>query len=123
MLKYRRLPIGALKREPVDYLSGFFGEFITRDDVVTLANAVKESGATHAIPAGTADEKVSDYMRDAVNLMRDAVERRIRRDHGTASERFIRGYFDGLPPISLYRALNMALTLSTKETTQSSLAD
>lgn len=123
MLKDRRLPIGALKREPVDYLSGFFGEFLDRDEVNFLVDAAGEQGVTHSCPVGAKDEKVDRYMREIIELMRGTVERHIRHDHGTSSARFIRGYFDGLPPISLYRALNMALTLSTKETRQSSLTD
>lgn len=123
MLKDRRLPIGALKREPVDYLSGFFGEFITRDDMAILINAAKESGATHVYPTGAVDEKVDRYMQEIVDWMRNSVERKMKYHHGKASELFMRGYFDGLPPISLYRALNMALTLSTKKTRQSSLDD
>lgn len=115
MLKDRKLPIGALKREPVDYLSGFFGEFTSRDDMISLANAVKAGGATHVYPAGAEDEEVDRYMQEIVDRMRDGVERKIRRDHGTAAARFMRGYFDGLSPISFFQALNMALSLSTNK--------
>lgn len=123
MLKDRGLPVDALKREPVDYLSGFFGEFTSRGDVVAMANDLKEMGVTHVYPAGSEDEEVDRYMQEIVGWMRDSIERKIKYRHGKAAELFMRGYFDGLPPIPLYRALNMALTLSTQQTPQSSLAD
>lgn len=115
MLKDRKLSVGVLKRESVDYLSGFFGEFTSRDDVASMVNELQEFGVTHVYPAGAEDEEVDRYMRDTVEWMRDTVERQIRHDHGTASARFMRGYFDGLPPISFFKALNMALSLSTNK--------
>ena len=115
MLKGRKLTAGALKRESVDYLSGFFGEFTSRDDVASIVNELKEFGVTHVYPVGAEDEEVDRYMQEIVERMRDTVERQIRRDHGTASARFMRGYFDGLPPISFFKALDMALSLSTNK--------
>lgn len=115
MLKSRKLPLGALRKEYIDYLSGFFGEFLDRNEVNILVDEARKRGDTHACPFGTKDEKVDQYMREIVECGRNAIERQIRRDHGTASERFMRGYFDGLPPISLYRALNMAISLSTNK--------
>ena len=115
MLKDRSMPVGALKRESADYLSGFFGELTSRNDAVALANELKEYGVDRVYPASAEDEEMDRYMQEIVEWMRDAVERKIRRNHGTAAARFMRGYFDGLPPISFFKALDMALSLSTNK--------
>lgn len=116
----RTISIGKLRTAPLAYLSGFFGEVVTRGEMIMLQESASESGAKRIgswawnsfLREGTPirDEPLErdTFARDTVNMAADRILDGIRWRYGRQCKLFMEGYLDGLPAhLSLFDALEM----------------
>lgn len=116
----RMISVGKLRTASLAYLSGFFGEIVCRDEMITLQEAAQKvgaryvgSGAWHMLRhyevAPTVNPpEVDTFARDTVELAADRMLPGIRWRYGRQCRLFVEGYLDGLPAhLSLFDALEM----------------
>lgn len=116
----RMISVGKLRTASLAYLSGFFGEIVSRDEMITLQEAAQKararyvgSGAWHMLRhyeiLPTANPPEADtFARDTVELAADRMLPGIRWRYGRQCRLFMEGYLEGLPErLSLFMALEM----------------
>lgn len=116
----RTISIGKLRTASLAYLSGFFGSFVTREEMVMLQEFASEagtkrigSGACHALlrkgtPVRSEPLERDTFARDTVDMAADRMLSGIRWRYGRQCRLFMEGYLDGLPEhLSLFGALEM----------------
>lgn len=116
----RTISVGKLRTAPLAYLSGFFGEAVTRDEMATLREAADAAGAKHVssnawhnlrhhdLTVDATPKKRDTFARDTVDMAADRMLDGIRWRYGRQCKLFMEGYFDGLPEhLSLFGALEM----------------
>ena len=116
----RKISIGKLRTASLAYLSGFFGEIVSRDEMITLQEAAQKVGARYVgsgawhmlchyeIPPTLNPQETDTFARDAVDMAADRMLSGIRWRYGLQCKLFMEGYLDGLPAhLSLFDALEM----------------
>lgn len=116
----RTISIGKLHTASLAYLSGFFGEVVTRGEMIMLQESASGSGAKRIgsgawnsfLREGTPirDEPLErdTFARDTVDMAADRMLSGIRWRYGRQCKLFMEGYLDGLPAhLSLFDALEM----------------
>ena len=116
----RTISVGKLRTESLAYLPGFFGEIVSRDEMITLQDAAQKvgaryvgSGAWHMLchyeVSPTVNPPEADtFARDTVDMAADRMLSGIRWRYGRQCKLFMEGYLDGLPShLSLSEALEM----------------
>lgn len=116
----RMISVGKLRTVSLAYLSGFFGEIVSRDEMISLQEAAQKAGARyvgsgawhmlcHYEVSPTVNPPETDtFARDTVGLAADRMLPGIRWRYGRQCRLFVEGYFDGLPAhLSLFDALEM----------------
>lgn len=116
----RMISVGKLHTASIAYLSGFFGEIVTRGEMITLQEIAEKAGARfvgsnawHMLrrrdkrPAAHPTE-LDTFARDAVKGASGYLLDGIRWRYGRQCKLFMEGYLDGLPEhLSLFDALEM----------------
>lgn len=116
----RTISIGKLRTASLAYLSGFFGEVVTREEMALLQEAAQKAGARHVnssawnllirhdIPIPAEPVERDTFARDTVVMAADRMLSGIRWRYGRQCRLFMEGYLDGLPEhLSLFGALEM----------------
>lgn len=116
----RTISIGKLRTASLSYLSGFFGEVVTREEMAMLREAADAAGAKHVsssawhnlhhydLPVDAAPKERDTFARDMVDMAADRMLSGIRWRYGRQCRLFMEGYLDGLPEhLSLFGALEM----------------
>lgn len=116
----RTISIGKLRTESLAYLSGFFGEVVTREEMIMLQESASESGAKcigsgawnsflrEGTPIRGDSPERETFARDTVDMAADRMLSGIRWRYGRQCKLFMEGYLDGLPAhLSLFGALEM----------------
>ena len=128
----RMISVGKLRTASLSYLSGFFGEVVTREEMVMLHEFASESGAKyigsgawHAVlrrgtPVRGKPLERDTFTRETVELAADRMLPGIRWRYGRQCKLFMEGYFDGLPEhLSLFNALEMMKSMAPSYTKDS----
>jgi len=116
----RTISIGKLRTTSLAYLSGFFGEVVTRAEMATLREGANAAGAKHVssnawhnlrhydLPVDATPKERDTFARDTVDMAADRMLGGIRWRYGRQCKLFMEGYLDGLPEhLSLFGALEM----------------
>ena len=116
----RTISIGKLRTESLAYLSGFFGEVVTRGEMIMLQESASESGAKRigsgawnsflreGTPIRSEPLERDTFARDSMRNATDHLLSAIRWRYGRQCRLFMEGYLDGLPEhIPLFDALEM----------------
>lgn len=116
----RTISIGKLRTASLAYLSGFFGEAVTREEMITLREAAEAAGAKYLnsnawhslryfdLPVEATPRGRDIFARDTVDWVADRAISTIRWKYGRQCKLFMQGYFDGLPEhLSLFDAFEM----------------
>ena len=116
----RTINVGKLRTESLAYLSGFFGEVVTRGEMIMLQESASESGAKRigsgawnsflreGTPIRGEPPERETFARDTVDMAADRMLSGIRWRYGRQCKLFMEGYLDGLPEhLSLFGALEM----------------
>ena len=116
----RTISIGKLCTMSIWYLSGFFGEVVTREEMGLLQEAAQKAGAKRVnssawnllirydtpIPADPVERET--FARETVDMAADRMLSGISWRYGRQCRLFMEGYLDGLPEhLSLFDALEM----------------
>lgn len=121
----RMISVGKLRTASLAYLSGFFGEIVDRDEMITLQEAAQKvgaryvgSGAWHMLchyeVSPTVNPPETDtFARDTVDMAADRMLSGIRWRYGRQCKLFMEGYLEGLPEhLSLFGALEMMKSMA-----------
>lgn len=116
----RMISVGKLRTASLAYLSGFFGEIVSRGEMISLQEAAQKDGARYVGSSAwhmlrrydtspTVNPLETDtFARDTVELAADRMLPGIRWRYGRQCKLFMEGYLDGLPAhLSLFEALEM----------------
>lgn len=116
----RTISIGKLRTASLACLSGFFGEVVTREEMIMLQEFASEAGAKHigsgawhallrkGTPVRSEPLERDTFARDSMRNATDHLLSGIRYRYGRQCRLFMEGYLDGLPEhLSLFGALEM----------------
>ena len=116
----RMIRVGKLRTASLAYLSGFFGEIVGRDEMITLQEAAQKAGARYVgssawhmlyhyeISPTLNPPETDTFARDTVDIAADRMLPGIRWRYGRQCKLFMEGYFEGMPEhLSLFDALEM----------------